>query len=371
MKRILSGILSVMLLLGIVMFQTSVQAEAAGMEIREVSGETLPQKITITGSRYVARGKKILLQAAVAPAGANQQVVWKSADRKIATVTSKGTVKGIRPGKVKIIAASKTDPNVKRVFTVEVKKYAVTRVTVTGQKTLTLGDRSTVTLKAKALPAKAAQAFTWKSSNPKVAVVSAKGKVTAKAVGTVTITATAADGSGKKASVKITVRKGSEGAALLRTLSGYSFIMSSGAGGWSDTMKISASGTFTGSYRDSDMGDTGSGYPDGTVYVGTYSGKLGNIRKLNKYLYRATVLRKVMDKRPKAQIIDGTRYLAVEGGFPAGAEVFICVPGTPLSKIPEDAWMWFMGITGDFTMTKTPYYGIYMKDGSHGFINYH
>lgn len=46
----------------------------------------------------------------------------------------------------------------------------------------------------------------WKSSDPKVATVSAEGKVTAKATGKTTITATAQDGSKKSASCVVTVK---------------------------------------------------------------------------------------------------------------------------------------------------------------------
>ena len=49
------------------------------------------------------------------------------------------------------------------------------------------------------------KAVAWKSSNTKIATVSSTGKVTAKSAGTVTITCTAKDGSGKKATCKITV----------------------------------------------------------------------------------------------------------------------------------------------------------------------
>ena len=54
------------------------------------------------------------------------------------------------------------------------------------------------------------KAVTWKSSNTKVATVNSRGKVTAKSPGTSTITCTAKDGSGKKATCKITVRKYTE-----------------------------------------------------------------------------------------------------------------------------------------------------------------
>ena len=49
----------------------------------------------------------------------------------------------------------------------------------------------------------------WSSSNTKVASVSNKGMVTAVSSGTATITATAVDGSGKKASCLVTVKNSS------------------------------------------------------------------------------------------------------------------------------------------------------------------
>ena len=62
-----------------------------------------------------------------------------------------------------------------------------------------------VDLDAVCNPIGAAQDVTWKSSSASVATVDADGIVTALKAGTVTITATAADGSGKKATAKITI----------------------------------------------------------------------------------------------------------------------------------------------------------------------
>lgn len=71
-------------------------------------------------------------------------------------------------------------------------------------------------LKATVKPAKAK--VTWKSSKPKIATVSSKGQVTAKAIGTTTITATARYKKvTKKASCKITVRKRKEPAPVQPT----------------------------------------------------------------------------------------------------------------------------------------------------------
>jgi uncharacterized protein YjdB len=89
----------------------------------------------------------------------------------------------------------------------------VTRVEkVTLNKTsATLKYGKTLTLKATVTPAKATNTkVTWTSSNTKYATVTSKGVVKVKKAGighTVTITAKAADGSGKKATCKIKLKK--------------------------------------------------------------------------------------------------------------------------------------------------------------------
>lgn len=64
---------------------------------------------------------------------------------------------------------------------------------------------------------------TWKSSNTKVATVTSKGKVTAKGIGTATITVTTKDGA-KKTSCKVTVLKplSQTGISLAKTSYVYS-----------------------------------------------------------------------------------------------------------------------------------------------------
>lgn len=65
--------------------------------------------------------------------------------------------------------------------------------------------QDTVQLNAQVWPANAYDVVTWKSSNAKIASIDADGEVTVHKSGTVTFTATAADGSGKKATYKMTV----------------------------------------------------------------------------------------------------------------------------------------------------------------------
>lgn len=91
-----------------------------------------------------------------------------------------------------------------------VQEYKVTKIQITGaSKKIAAGKK--IQLAASVLPSNASnKAVKWTSSNKKYATVDSKGKVSAKKAGagkSVTITATAADGSGVKATYKIKIQK--------------------------------------------------------------------------------------------------------------------------------------------------------------------
>lgn len=137
-------------------------------------------------------------------------VKWTSSNEAVVTVDAAGKLTAKAAGKA-IITAITSDGNVMySIVTVEnIKVSKITIATTTSNKIAT-GKK--VTLKATVTPSNAYnKGVTWKSSNTKVATVSSSGVVTTKKkMGgkTVTITATAKDGSGKKASYKIYVKKG-------------------------------------------------------------------------------------------------------------------------------------------------------------------
>lgn len=131
-------------------------------------------------------------------ASKNPSVKWKSSNKRVASVSSGGKVKGKRVGATKITVTTKD----------AIKAKASCRVTVIRRVTSVKMSREfatcfvghTTQLKATVRPKKASiKKLKWTSSDTKIARVSSIGKVTGISAGEVTITAKAKDGSGKKA----------------------------------------------------------------------------------------------------------------------------------------------------------------------------
>ena len=134
--------------------------------------------------------------------GKKGTVKWTSSNKSIATVSSKGKVTGKKKGKATITATiNGAKATCKVTVTVPVNKVALNKASAS------IAKGKTLTLKASVSPSNATKkTITWTSSNKKVATVTSKGVVKGVANGTATITAKAADGSGKKATCKITVK---------------------------------------------------------------------------------------------------------------------------------------------------------------------
>jgi uncharacterized protein YjdB len=94
--------------------------------------------------------------------------------------------------------------------TVFASTIKVTKITLSDT-SLSIAKGNTETLIATVSPSDASNtAVKWSSSNTSVATVNSSGKITALKKGTETITCTAKDGSGKKATCKVTVTKAIE-----------------------------------------------------------------------------------------------------------------------------------------------------------------
>ena len=184
------------------------------------SGENATCKVTVvTPKRSVSSvklnktsltmqvGKTQTLSVTVKPTNADiRNVIWTSSNTKVATVDSKGKVKAIGKGTATITATAADGSGKNAACKVTVVKKIVTGVTIKC-KANTVKVKKTLTLTATVKPTNAdINGVTWKSSNTKVATVDSNGKVCGIKKGTVTITATAKDGSGKKDTMKVTVK---------------------------------------------------------------------------------------------------------------------------------------------------------------------
>ena len=157
-------------------------------------------KVTLNKTKLTLGAKeKFTLKATITPRNAaNKTVKWTSSKKSVATVSSKGVVTAKKTGKA--VISAKVDGITKK-CTITVKK-APKKISLNAKKkTLKKGKKFQIKVK---LPKNTASCkITYKTSNKKVATVSASGKVTAKKKGKATITVTTFNK--KKATLKIAV----------------------------------------------------------------------------------------------------------------------------------------------------------------------
>lgn len=167
--------------------------------------------------KTIYNGKSFVLKATVNPKNAAYKAVtYKSSNRKIATVTSKGVVKGIKPGRVVITVTAKDGSKKVAKCTVTVKAQKATKLKISAKKTTTLKKKgASVKIKATLYPSNTYNKLIKVSSSKKGIVKLSASKiksgktVTVKATkkGKTVVKFTAADGSRKSAQTKVTVKK--------------------------------------------------------------------------------------------------------------------------------------------------------------------
>jgi len=195
-------------------------------EDKEDKDETIKvTKVSLNKTKLtLSEGESSKLTATVKPSDAtNKDVTWKSSNKNVAKVDSKGNVTAIKAGTATITVTTK-DGSYKATCKVTVKAkqqeeqkpdpkpedpkpepvVSVTGVTLSKTTlSLTEGDSSKLTATVK--PSDAAnKEITWSSSNTSVATVDTNGNVKAIKAGTATITVTTKDGN-YTATCKVTV----------------------------------------------------------------------------------------------------------------------------------------------------------------------
>jgi len=165
--------------------------------------------ITISGGNQVYVGEKLQLSASVLPENAeNKTVTWSVVSGgDCAVITQDGLLTAQKVGTVKVRVTANDGSGVYGEWTVTVKPIPVSSITISGGNQVYVGEK--LQLSASVLPENATnKQITWSiSSGRTYASISSGGELTAIAKGTVTVKASAGDGSGVTATFQITVKE--------------------------------------------------------------------------------------------------------------------------------------------------------------------
>ncbi|MBQ4529301.1 MAG: Ig-like domain-containing protein [Lachnospiraceae bacterium] len=166
-------------------------------------------KITLSSKQEtIAVGKSVQLKVKAIKGLKGKSVTWKSSNVKVAKVSSKGKVTGLKAGNVKITATSKVNKKVIATCKITVKKDAVESIRLDKTACVVIKGKTEKIKIKDVVPTTASSNITWKVKKSAIAKVSVKGKtaiVTGKKAGKTTLIATATDGSKKTAEVEILV----------------------------------------------------------------------------------------------------------------------------------------------------------------------
>lgn len=172
----------------------------------------LVQSIKINApSTQVKAGKTIDLKASINPDATNKSLVWNSSNTEYATVDKNGvvTTKKAGAGKTVTITAKATDGSGKvATFKLTINKILINKIKLKAKKSIKVGKKLKIKLTISSDATN--KAVKWSVNNKKYAKISSKGVLTAKKAGkgkTIKVTAKAKDGSGKKATIKIKIKK--------------------------------------------------------------------------------------------------------------------------------------------------------------------
>ncbi len=152
----------------------------------------------------IQEGKTGSFKYTLTPSNSSSKISWRISDESVATITSKGVIKGIREGRA--IVTATTDNGLSATGTVIIAGQP-TSVSLGGSARLYLGYSSRIT--PALIPSTAMTTYTWKSDNTKVVTVSSSGILKAVSAGQALITVKTANG--LEASVRVTVVEAPEG----------------------------------------------------------------------------------------------------------------------------------------------------------------
>ncbi len=162
------------------------------------------------------------------------------------------------------------------------------------------------------------------------------------------------------------------GENVFARLEGTTFYFLSGAGAWSTELVFSSDGNFTGYYHDTDMGDSGSGYPNGTRYECDFSGAFALTERKDEFTYILRLTSLTLRQEPgMGRVVDGVKLVSAEAyGISGGDEFILYTPGSRSANLPEDFLEWVrMGSAWEVPSETLPFWGLYNLKDQAGFFS--
>jgi hypothetical protein len=157
---------------------------------------------------------------------------------------------------------------------------------------------------------------------------------------------------------------------LFSKIQGKWFEFSSGVGAWSTELIMDANGAFAGNFHDGEMGETGEGYPNGTVYGCTFHGQFSDPEKVDETTWKVKIKVEMDEGQVPEAIEDQIRYVtAPPYGLEKAETVMIYETGTPIEKLPEGFMSWSHMQEVDPDAKTLPYYGIWNETDDAGFVS--
>ena len=127
-------------------------------------------------------------------------------------------------------------------------------------------------------------------------------------------------------------------------MDGIVFGFYSGVGAWETMLEVAPDGSFKGQFFDANMGETGEGYDNGTIYECTFTGKFSAAEKVDDTSYSAKVEELNFEKEKNGSdqyIEEKTLHIMTEPyGLGLGDEIIIYTPDKKISELSEGFMSW-------------------------------
>lgn len=180
-------------------------------ECNIIVNSSLPELILITELQLnptnlrINKGNSNIIQVSINPEDAtNKTLRWESSNNKIATVDENGRITGVGKGTAYITASTVDGSDISKTVTVNVDVLVENIVLTPNNLSLRIGEIQKIYTEV--LPNDATnKSLEWTSDNEDIAIIDDNGNVTAKKVGTTTISAKTKDGSNIVAKANVTV----------------------------------------------------------------------------------------------------------------------------------------------------------------------